>query len=92
MRQKSSASAAGFNITNYSSEDAEDILILKSIIDVNLPKFLAEDIPLFEGIISDLFPEVELPPPSYQDLQRCAKKVMNLKNLQLKKKFMEKII
>jgi len=60
--------------------------------DVNLPKFLALDIPLFKGIIQDLFPDVDLPPPSYSDLQKCAKKVMTKMNLQVKKKFMEKII
>ena len=92
INDASSASAAGYNITQYSAEETEELLILKSIIDVNLPKFLADDIPLFHGIINDLFPDVELPPPSYADLQKCARKVLHKRNLQVQKKFMEKII
>ena len=52
---KAVISTAGF--LRWAEPDAdEEELIMRAIWDVNVPKFLAEDLPLFQGILSDLFP------------------------------------
>ena len=48
----------------------EDILLIRAVRDSNLPKFLSYDIPLFQALIQDLFPEIIIPEVDYGILEK----------------------
>jgi dynein heavy chain len=63
MRAVMAVLRAAANLKRQEGDAPEDVLVLRAIVDVNLPKFLAPDVPLFHAIVKDLFPGVVVPPP-----------------------------
>jgi len=51
---------------------SEDIVLMRCLRDSNLPKFVFEDVPLFLGLINDLFPGLTAPRVGYEDLKLAA--------------------
>jgi dynein heavy chain len=71
---KSLLVASGAGKRKYGDTLPESTIAFKAFLDVNQPKFTAGDIPLFAGIISDLFPNVEKPPEDNQALEEAITK------------------
>jgi dynein heavy chain len=50
------------------SDLPEDIVLMRALRDMNMPKFVFEDVPLFTGLIGDLFPGVKAERVGYEEL------------------------
>ncbi|KPA85080.1 putative dynein heavy chain [Leptomonas pyrrhocoris] len=59
----------------------EDLTLIVACNDSNVPKFVAEDIPLFQGIMQDLFPGVSFPEREYEELLPAMQHIMDEKKL-----------
>ena len=69
----------------------EEKLLLRALRDVNVPKFVKDDLPLFENIIKDLFPGITKPEVNYGDLEEAIIITCQKNNLQEVETFITKI-
>ena len=94
MRAVKSVLNAARRLKRTERDTPEDQLLLRALEDVNVPKFVKEDIALFRNIISDLFPDTQRPKIDYAKLlaqvdQVCLQPNFNLISSQA---FKDKII
>ena len=91
MRAVIAVLRAAANLKQKYTTEKEDVLMLRAILDVNVPKFLDQDVPLFNGILSDLFPGVEIPPIDYDAFKSALTDNCKKMNLQPLDSFFVKI-
>ncbi|KAJ3226918.1 Dynein heavy chain 6, axonemal [Clydaea vesicula] len=71
---------------------SEEIVLIRSLRDSNLPKFLAEDVGLFKGILNDLFPGVKIIEQDFGKFVEIMREVLLKKNLEVVDSFNTRII
>ena len=69
MRAIKSVLNASGRIKRTQPDTDEVVVIVKAIRDMNLPKFIAEDVILFDNLFLDLFPDFEEPANNNDELQ-----------------------
>uniref|UniRef100_A0A8C3XBZ8 Dynein axonemal heavy chain 1 n=1 Tax=Cyanoderma ruficeps TaxID=181631 RepID=A0A8C3XBZ8_9PASS len=70
---KTVISTAG-NLKRENPNMDEELICLRAIRDANVPKFLQDDLKLFNGIVSDLFPNIKETPVDYGILEEAIRK------------------
>jgi len=92
MRAVKSVLVMAGKLRRQESTLREDQLLIRAMRDSNVPKFLSHDLPLFEGIINDLFPGIEESVDAKEELREAIGKQLRLQKLQIRTPFINKII
>ena len=70
----------------------EDQVLMRALRDFNVPKIVTDDLPVFLGLIKDLFPGLDVPRKSSPELERDAKEAAIMQKLQPEDNFILKIV
>lgn len=73
-------------------DKSEVFLMMRTLRDMNMSKFVAEDVPLFLSLIDDLFPGMKADRASFPDVSKALEKVALEKGLQLHATWLNKCI
>lgn len=92
MRAVKSVLVAAGQLKRKEPETNEDLLLIRAMRDSNVPKFLEQDLPLFGGILKDLFPGIDVPYVDYGKLQLAIENALDELNLQKVPSFITKVI
>ena len=77
---KSVLNMAG-NLKRGSPDLPEDMVLMRALRDMNLPKFIFEDVPLFLGLIGDLFPGLDCPRVRYPNFNDAVEQYLQEQRL-----------
>jgi dynein heavy chain len=83
MRAIKSVLNASGRVKRENKDMDETTVIIKALRDMNLPKFLADDVILFDNLFIDLFPDCEEAENDNDDLQIAIEEALIKRNLQL---------
>ncbi|XP_043666184.1 dynein axonemal heavy chain 1-like [Vespula pensylvanica] len=92
MRAVKTVIAVAGNLKRELKDVEEQQICLRALRDVNVPKFLSDDLKLFNGIVSDLFPQLTELPVDYGILEAEIRKTILEKGLESVDEFVKKII
>ncbi|XP_030610318.1 dynein axonemal heavy chain 9 isoform X3 [Archocentrus centrarchus] len=71
---------------------AEDQVLMRALRDFNIPKIVTDDMPVFMGLIGDLFPALDVPRKRDLDFEQCVREsILDLK-LQAEDSFVLKVV
>ncbi|OMJ88621.1 hypothetical protein SteCoe_9401 [Stentor coeruleus] len=71
---------------------SEDVILIRAMKDSNVPKFLKEDLILFNAIVNDLFPTSGVIKPDYGELESCLRDCIAQEKLKPIENFIYKVI
>ena len=92
MRAVKSVLVMAGSLKRENPDKREDVVLLRALRDSNLPKFLLDDTVLFQAILQDLFPGLEIPEHDYGVFKTTIDHCTVEKNLQPKDCVSNKVI
>jgi len=80
------------SVKRVDPEMSEEVILLRAVRDMSLPKLVGPDVPLFNALCGDLFPGAEVPAVDYGDLLAAIKENLTANGLQHNEQVIRKVI